>query len=221
MGSLLFAVGRSVLQLVVLGYGLAIVFALPQGGTFFFLGVLLLVTTQFTWSRLEAGGDRWRVGLWLLLASGLPSTYTVLLVLRPDPWYSPQYWIPWVGLSLGSAAAVALQAANGFWQALQRDRHQVEIHLSLGATMAQALKPWKRSTLHNTFSPRLQQISWVGLVTLPLFLGGQLAAGIDPLVAVEYEILLIFVTLNSSLIMALGMIHLIQQEVNLNQNQDQ
>lgn len=221
MGSLLFAVGRSVLQLVVLGYGLAIVFTLPQGGTFFFLGVLLLVTTQFTWSRLEAGGDRWRVGLWLLLASGLPSTYTVLLVLRPDPWYSPQYWIPWVGLSLGSAAAVALQAANGFWQALQRDRHQVEIHLSLGATMAQALKPWKRSTLHNTFSPRLQQISWVGLVTLPLFLGGQLAAGIDPLVAVEYEILLIFVTLNSSLIMALGMIHLIQQEVNLNQNQDQ
>ena len=221
MGSLLFAVGRSIFQLIVLGYGLAIVFALPQAGTWIFLGFLLLVTTQFTWSRLEAEVDRWMVGLWLILASGLPSTYTILFVLRPDPWYSPQYWIPWVGLSLGSAASVALQVANGFWQALQRDRHQVEIHLSLGATMDQALKPWKRSILHNTISPRLQQISWVGLVTLPLFLGGQLAAGIDPLVAVEYEILLIFVTLNSSLIMALGMIHLIQQEVNLNQNQDQ
>jgi len=154
------------------------------------------------------------VGLWLILASGLPSTYALLLVLRPDPWYSPQYWIPWVGLSLGSAAAVALQTGNGFWQALQRDRHQVEIHLSLGATIDQALKPWKRSIFHNTISPRLQQISWVGLITLPLFLGGQLAAGVDPLVAVEYEILLIFVTLNSSLIIALGMINIIQKKVN-------
>jgi putative ABC transport system permease protein len=207
-------VGRSVFQLIVLGYGLAIVFALPQAGTCLFLGFLLLVTTQFTWSRLEAEVDRWMVGLWLILASGLPSTYALLLVLRPDPWYSPQYWIPWVGLSLGSAAAVALQTGNGFWQALQRDRHQVEIHLSLGATIDQALKPWKRSIFHNTISPRLQQISWVGLITLPLFLGGQLAAGVDPLVAVEYEILLIFVTLNSSLIIALGMINIIQKKVN-------
>lgn len=211
MGSLLLAIVRSLVQLIILGYALAIVFALPAGGTVGFLLFLLIITTQFTIHRLDWTANLWKLGLWLLLASGLPSAYAVIVILRPDPWYQPQYWIPFMGLSLGTAAAVALQVGNQFWQVLEQDRHLVETHLSLGATIDQALQPWKRSILQKNLSARWQQISWVGLVTLPLFFGGQLVAGVNPLVAVEYEMLLILVTINSTLIMALAIIQLMEK----------
>lgn len=142
-GSLLLSLGRSLLQLGVLALGLSIALEMPGWGTIVFVPLLWMMTTQFTWNHLELPVKRPTLGLILGIAAGLPTLYTVLLVLRPTPLYLPQAWIPVLSLSLASASAIVLQGGNGIWQQFQRQKAEVQ-------------QPWEES-LEEPFGERLKE----------------------------------------------------------------
>ncbi len=202
MGSLGFGFLRTGIQLLVLGWGLRLVMDQPHElGTLGFILVLIEVTSQFIYSRLEVPLTRLEVTGSVVLTV-FPALYGIGVVIRPQPWYSPQYWVPMVGLGLGAVVPVAIQVANGFWRELQQCRSQVETHLCLGATPEQALAPWGRSVLSQLLQARAQQLRAVALVVLPLFLAGQVLAGVNPLVGVAYEGLGVLISLMSAVMMA-------------------
>lgn len=251
--SLVLAMGRSLLQLMMLAIGLSIALEFPGWGTIVFLPLLAIVATQFTGNRLELPVDRYTVGGILCMAAGLPTLYAVVLVLQPTPVYAPQAWIPVFSLSLASASAMVLQGGNGVWQQFQRqkaeeqersgesvsedswmeevDSEAVEEEnspepsavsrtdrLEIDRPETDRLEIDRPETEHSTslmtlwrgvltqvLSLRLQQITALGLVSLPLVFAAQLLVNIDPLVALGYEVLLMLTTLNSALIALWGL----------------
>lgn len=196
-GPMLIAAARAVFQLVVLAYLLAIAFTIPAfWPPLLILALLVAITTKLLSNRLSLDLPPIKIAIALLLSIGLPLTYAVLVVIQPDPWFAPQYWVP-LGSALLAQALTVGAAADGFGRSLQRSRPEIEAHLSLGATPAQAVRGYRQAALRAAMVPSLQTMAIAGLGNLPLFLGGQLIAGADPLNAVLYELLLVLLLISS------------------------
>ncbi len=204
--SLLISFGRSLLQLIVLAYLLAFAWSLTNAwGMLLVLGLLWIVSTQLLTNRLELAGIRLWAGMALLVSLLVTVGYGVLVVLRPEPWYLPQLWVPLGSAVLAQGVNSGAIAANHLTRSLQQNRGDVEMHLSLGATPAQAANHYRRASLRAGILPNLGTVAIAGLGSLPLFMGGILASGIDPLEAVVWELLLILMLLCTSVISAVVM----------------
>lgn len=204
--------GRALLQLIVLAYLLAFAFSFNHpGATAAVLVLLGAMSTQLLSNRIDLAGI-WPWAGAALAVGGLGSVgYVLAVVLRPEPWFSPQLWI-----SLGSTALVqgvssGAIAANHLHIALQQNRSEVEMQLSLGASPAQATRRQRQAALRAGVLPNLGNLAIAGLGSIPLFMGGLLISGLDPLEAVLLELLLILVLICTSVTTSLILVHGVTQ----------
>jgi putative ABC transport system permease protein len=133
---------------------------------------------------------------------------TVLLALttavRPTPWYEPRYAIPLMGIVLGSVLNAASIALDGVLDGVLRERGRIEARLALGTPLRDAVAPLVRNAIRRGMLPVANQMSAAGIITLPGIMTGQLLAGMDPMEAVKYQILLMFLLAGASGLAATG-----------------
>ncbi len=142
------------------------------------------------------------------MAATVAVTLAALLVeLGPDPWHDPRYTIPLAGIVLGSVMTGVSLGLSGLLAGAARERAAIEAQLTLGAPRFIALRPFLRQALRNAWIPLINQMSAAGLVTLPGMMTGQIIAGMDPLEAVKYQILIMFLLAGGTGIGALGAVY--------------
>ena len=200
------ATGRTLVQLLFVGVFLAFVF--ETRNPLIVLAVLIgMVTIAATVARSRIDRDLPKILKWVWLAIFLSAlttmTYVSLLVIRLDPWYDPRYLIPLTGIVLGNAMTAASIAGERLVSALRNNRIEIETHLSLGATPAQAVQTYRKEAIKSGLIPTINAMMVVGLVTLPGTITGQILAGADPLIAALYQILIMFMLALATLIAAL------------------
>ena len=208
------ATGRSVVQLLVVGYVLAVVFALNNPIPV--LGVLLVMLTIATvTARHRIGKKIPRVipvvfGA-MFFSTALTLGYTTLLIIQPKTWYEPQYLIPLAGIVLGNAMNGAAIAGERLVSTISSSRLEIETHLSLGATPQQSVATYRKDAIRAGLIPTLNQMMIVGVVTLPGMITGQLLSGVDPLNAASYQILIMlmiaFANLITTVLVTQGITH--------------
>jgi putative ABC transport system permease protein len=86
---------------------------------------------------------------------------------------------------------------------LEDHRTTIEARLALGATLWEAILPEMRDGIKNGLIPIINSMMVVGLVSLPGMMTGQILAGADPINAVSYQILIMFMIASAT---ALGTI---------------
>jgi putative ABC transport system permease protein len=205
---LLWAAARMVVQLVAVGFLLRFVFGLDHP-----LATLAIVLAMTAIAAREAAarpargfGGGWGLAI---AASGvaLATVVTVGLALttaiRPHPWYDPRYAITLVGIVLGSVLNAVSLTLDGVAGGVRREKAAIEARLGLGETFADATGPLRRETLRRGLLPIVNQMSAAGLITLPGIMTGQIIAGMDPVEAVKYQILLMFLLAGASGVAAL------------------
>ncbi len=200
------ATGRTIVQLLGVGLFLAIIFATRSP-----LAVLAVLVGMATIaaivarSRIDRDLPRLLPWVWLAIASSglVTMTYVIVLVIRPDPWYDPRYLIPLTGIVLGNAMTASSIAGERLVNALRNNRVEIETHLSLGATPAQAAIAYRRDAIKAGLIPTVNAMMVVGLVTLPGAITGQILAGADPLIAALFQMLIMFMLALATLIAAL------------------
>lgn len=200
------ATGRTVLQLSVVGYVLAIVFEFKHPLlVLLVLGGMLVVATIVARNRISPKIPRLipLVGGSILTATALTLLYTNLLVLQPPTWYDPQYLIPLGGIVLGNAMNGAAIAGERLVSTLNTSQLEIETHLSLGATPQQAVAQYRRDAIKAGLIPTINTMMVVGLVTLPGIMTGQLLSGVNPLIAAAYQAIIIFMLAFATLITTL------------------
>jgi putative ABC transport system permease protein len=69
---------------------------------------------------------------------------------------------------------------------------------ALGVRYRAAIAPLVRNAIRRGLLPVINQMSAAGIVTLPGIMTGQILAGFDPLEAVKYQILLMFLLSSGS-----------------------
>jgi putative ABC transport system permease protein len=205
---LLWAATRMVLQLIAVGFILRFIFKLNNP-----LATLVIVVVMGAIAAREIAARPARKfrGLAGLAISGatvaLATIVTVILALttaiRPHPWYDPRYAVSLVGIILGSVLNSGSLTLDGIVGGVWRERGAIEAQLGLGVPFRSATLPLLREAIRRGLLPIINQMSAAGLITLPGIMTGQIIAGMDPLEAVKYQILLMFLLAGASGVAAL------------------
>ena len=128
----------------------------------------------------------------MFLSSFSVTLLALTVVIRPVPWYEPQYAIPLLGMLLGntmSGIAVGLdRLTHGAWQ----QRALVEARLALGQDWRQAIGDIRRASTRSGMIPIINAMAAAGVVSLPGMMTGQILAGSSPVEAVKYQIMVMF-----------------------------
>lgn len=203
VSSLTIATVRTIVQLFAVGYLLAIVFALrTPWSVFLVLLVMLSVAASVARNRIDPR-LRWLLptlaGV-LLTSTAITIIYTVGVVVRPAVWYEPQYVIPLTGIVLGNAMNAASIAGDRLVSSIRRHQIEIETHLSLGATPAQAVQSYRQEAIKSGLIPTVNAMMIVGIVKLPGIITGQLLSNQDPLNAAMYQMLIMFMLAFSDLL---------------------
>ena len=211
--TLLVSAVRLVVQLVLVGLFLRQVFALSSPWL-----TALVVAGMLGAATFEVGSRQRRrlAGFWHLgIGGGTVGVATLGIALfslssslRPQPWYDARHAIPLVGIILGTAMNAGSLALNQVFASVTRERAAIEARLALGADRYTALGGVMRRALYNGLIPTLNQMAAAGIITLPGIMTGQILAGMDPLDAARYQILLMFLLAAAGFATALGAVWL-------------
>jgi putative ABC transport system permease protein len=194
---LLIATLRMVVQLILVGFVLKALFALVSP---WWTGLAALVMILFAGREIWARQERRLAGLWsyglgtgcMLLAASLVTVFALTTQIRPQPWYDPRYALPLLGMILGNTMTGISLGLHTLSNGVVRDRDAVEAQLMLGATRWQATLPAVRTALRSALMPIVNSMAATGLVFLPGMMTGQILAGAEPLLAVKYQMLIMF-----------------------------
>lgn len=204
---------RMVVQLLLVGFVLRIVFAFVSPTAMIAIAMLMIAAAVREAASRPAhalrGCANYRIGAAVI---GLSSITTVLLALltaiRPSPWYDPRYALPILGIVLGSVLNSASLALDTFFGAAVQRRAEIEAQLALGSTWREALAQPIRDAVRRGMIPITNQMAAAGIITLPGTMTGQILAGMDPLDASKYQILLLFLLAGAGGLAAVGAVYL-------------
>ena len=114
------------------------------------------------------------------------------VIINNDPWYTPQYAIPLLGMMLGNTMTGIALGLERLTQAAREQRKNIEARLMLGHSAQQAIMDIRRQSMRYGMFPIINSMAAAGLVSLPGMMTGQILAGSPPLEAVKYQILIMF-----------------------------
>jgi putative ABC transport system permease protein len=185
---------RTVVQLFLVGLILAAVFTAARWyWVLLIVAVMIGVATHAAVSRLA----RPLHGIYGIAAAALSIStvatlaYVIGLVVRPRPWWEPQYLIPIAGMILGNSMTSAALAGDRLQADLAARRDEVEARLALGFSGREAVQPLVRAALRAAMIPTVNGMMTVGVVQLPGMMTGQILAGASPLLAIRYQIVVV------------------------------
>ncbi|MGG6240059.1 ABC transporter permease [Nodosilinea sp. AN01ver1] len=193
--SLLIAALRMVVQLMLIGFVLEWLFT--QDNALIILAIALMMTaiagvSAVNRTQRRFAGIYWHSLLSVLTAFALVTGFAMVGIIRVQPWYDPQYLIPMLGMVLGNTLNGISLGLDRFVEGLVAQRDQVETLLALGATRWEAAHAQVRNAIRVGMIPTINSMMVMGLVSLPGMMTGQILAGADPIDAVRYQIVILF-----------------------------
>ena len=182
----IYALSRMLVQLLLIGYFLAYIFKTDE--FWIVLGILTIMVFASSWIALGTlSSKRLSLYKYAFISIFIGGTSTLILitqgVLNLDPWYLPSYMVPLAGMIFANSMnSVSLSA----------ERFDAEINRGVSYSEARNLG------LQTALIPLLNSLFAVGLVSLPGMMTGQILAGADPMDAVKYQILIMFMIAGGS-----------------------
>ncbi|MGE7624348.1 ABC transporter permease [Viridibacillus sp. NPDC096237] len=188
---------RSIIQLLAIGYVLKFVFD-SNHFIYIFLMIALMIGTATLNARKKGksiDGITWKIAVTLLTVETL--TQAILLGFQIVP-ATAQYIIPISGMIIGNSMVLSILFLNRFTAEMHAHRDQVELILSLGGTPKQAIHQQLINAIKASMIPTIESQKTIGLVQLPGMMSGQIIAGADPIQAVQFQLLIVFILLTTA-----------------------
>src|SRR5699024_3373023 len=190
---------RSIIQLLAVGYILHFVFSAEH--IVYILLMILLMIGAATQNARKKGvfikGITWKLMVTFVFIEIL--TQSILLGLKITP-PTAQYIIPLSGMVIGNSMVLAILFLNRFMAEIETHREEAELILSLGGTPKQAIHKQLISSIKASTIPTIESQKTIGLVQLPGMMSGQIIAGADPVQAVQFQLLVLFLLLTTAVI---------------------
>jgi putative ABC transport system permease protein len=159
-------------------------------------GVMLLIAGREVMVRQERRFRGWwgyAVGTFSMFVSSFVVTiFALTVILGDDPWYTPQYAIPLLGMLLGNTMNGISIAMDRLTQTAWEQAKIIEARLMLGERADEAIADIRRQAIRSGMIPIINAMAAAGVISLPGMMTGQILAGAPPLDAVKYQILIMF-----------------------------
>jgi len=126
----------------------------------------------------------------MALSSGIVAFLLLVVVVQPDPPWTPQYAIPLLGMLLGNTMNGIAIGMERLTTSMSQQKQVIEAQLLLGRSFDEAVLRLRREAMSAGLIPTINGMAIAGLVSLPGMMTGQILAGADPMTAVLYQILI-------------------------------
>ncbi len=182
----LHAVTRMLIQLLLIGYVLRFIFEAEHAGVIISaLGVMLVAAS---WIALRTVRHKqphlYRNALIaILVGGGLTLGLVTQVILEVQPWFLPSYVVPLAGMLFASSMNAVSLAAERFEAECLGDRPYVDA---------------RNTALQAALIPVTNSLFAVGLVSLPGMMTGQILSGVSPLIAANYQIVIMCTVFGSA-----------------------
>jgi len=198
-GEALYANLRMLIQLLGVGYVLTYVFETDE--PLMIVAVVALMIGVSAWIALRPLGKRGlRLYLMALAAIGMNGVLMLAivtqLVLDLPRFFEPRFVVPLAGMIFANAMNTVSLAA---------ERFEAERERGLDYRAA------RRVALEAALIPQVNALLAVGIVSLPGMMTGQILSGIEPLVAVRYQIMVMCMTFGAAGMGAVFYLTLVQR----------
>lgn len=188
---------RMTVQLTLIGLVLKALFAMVSP---WWTGAAALVMLLMAGREVTARQNLKFTGFWtygigttsMMLAGTVVTVLALTTQIRPDPWFDPRYAIPILGMILGNTMNGVSIGLDRLLNAAVRERLAVEARLALGHDRTQAFRPLVRDACRGGLMHIVNAMSAAGVISLPGMMTGQILGGVDPIEAVKYQILIMF-----------------------------
>jgi putative ABC transport system permease protein len=181
---LVLACVRMLSQLILIGYLLKIIFKFESA--YFTFPIVFFMMSVSAWIALQSISNERKhfyKKAWIaMLLGALPNLFFTCYFLIPSQsWYSPQFLIPLAGM-------VFAQSMNTIGICSERFESERKINSIIQA---------RNSSFQASLIPHINNFLAVGLVSLPGMMTGQILAGVSPLIAVRYQILIMTLVMSA------------------------
>lgn len=191
------SIARAIVQLIIVGYVLKYIFDLNNR----WLTVLMVMFICIN-AALNARKRSRNIGNAFMLsfiAITVSTTLTlVILVLSGSIEFMPMQVIPISGMIAGNAMVAVGLCYSNLNQRFTDNRQKIQEMLSLGASIKTASGRLIRDSIRAAMIPTVDAAKTVGLVSLPGMMSGLIFAGIDPVKAIKYQIMVTFMLLGTA-----------------------
>ena len=183
--SALYANGRMLAQLLAVGYVLTYVFETDE--PLLIVAVVTAMVGIAAWIALrplKRGGLHLYPQVLVAIAASGGSMLAIItqLVLDLPRWFEPHIVVPLAGMIFANAMNTVSLAAERFESERSRD---VDLPVA------------RRVALDAALIPQINGLLAVGLVSLPGMMTGQILSGVEPMVAVRYQIMVMCMVFGS------------------------
>ena len=188
---------RTTVQLLLIGMVLRSLFAHVHLG---WMGAMATVMLLAAGREVMGRQKRKYKGLWgfgmgtvsMFISSFAIAVLALNIIISVEPWYTPQYAIPLLGMLLGNTMSGIAIGLDRLTTAAWDQRPVIEGRLMLGYTWSRAIARLRRESIRSGLIPIINAMMAAGLVSLPGMMTGQILGGNPPMEAVKYQILIMF-----------------------------
>ncbi len=203
---------RMTVQLFIAGFILVYIFDSAS----FILSALMIAVMEFfaIFNIVTNKKGKLNSGLkkTLILAQVIGTVFTLafflIIVVRPDPIYNPQYLIPLGGMIIGNSMTGINLALNQMLNSIENNRSTIEGSLMLGTSPRMAMDKIIQNAFDTAITPTLNSIKNMGIISLPGMMTGQILGGVSPLIAIRYQIAIMTAIMSSVAICVFIFLHL-------------
>lgn len=192
---LLYASSRMLVQLLTIGYFLTFLF--KQDKPYWTFLIVLVMLSISSWISLTSIKDKRKekisFALIALLVGAVPVLLLVTTAVIPNAnWYAPSFIIPLAGMVFANAMNAIGVAAERFESEIKQND----------------LDTAKKRSFNAALIPQINTFLAVGLVSLPGMMTGQILSGVDPLIAVRYQIVVMTMVMGAGGLSSALFLHL-------------
>ena len=188
---------RSIVQLLAVGYVLKFVF---DSENFLFIILMVALMIGAATQNARKKGKEIRGITWKLIVTFLTIevvTQGILIGLQIVP-PTAQFIISISGMLIGNSMVLSILFLNRFASEIEGNRDETELILSLGGTPKQAIHRQLINAIKASMIPTIESQKTIGLVQLPGMMSGQIIAGADPIQAVQFQLIILFLLLSTA-----------------------
>ncbi|MCW2918772.1 MAG: iron export transporter permease subunit FetB [Actinomycetia bacterium] len=110
--------------------------------------------------------------------------------------------VPVGGMIVSTAMQASGLALMRLRDEIRTGRDAIEVRLCLGLSAREAFAPHTQSALRTALLPAIDSAKVVGLISLPGAMTGLILAGVDPLTAIRYQIVVMYMLLAAAALSA-------------------
>jgi putative ABC transport system permease protein len=188
---------RATIQLLVIGYILKAVFGFHN--PLVIIVMLLLMITVAAKNAAKRGEGLpyifWKIFLTISIVEIITQAFLLGLHIVPA---TPQYIISISGMIIGNSMVIANLFLNRLKGELEMRKEEVLLILSLGGSTKQSIYPILKQSIRSSLIPTIESQRTIGLVQLPGMMTGQIVAGADPIQAVRFQLLIVFMIMSAA-----------------------